>query len=192
MVMRSALVAFSEDPVERSARLDQDLGGSRDLNLRAREQHLPRGQGHLTSGAHEFAAGSTGAGVRTLPGLAQLVALLNHERLAGVRENVGATASGGVDLDEPLVLQLLEYGIDGARTRTPRVIGSLRQFLDELIAVAGLLLQEDKHGGANVTSTLAAALTAEGSPSEMTTRTSVVVTRTSVVVTRTSATAAAT
>ena len=71
----------------------------------------------------------------------------------------------GLDgLDQALVLELLERGVDRAGARLPDALGAALDLLDELVAVLRLLLEEQEHGGADVAAPGAAAATATAVP----------------------------
>ena len=172
---RLDLLALGENAVETPTCLDEDGRRARDLQRGARDEYLTRGEQHVSSGAHQFSRCATGVNVRTLPGLTQLITLIGDERTAGLGEFIGASRSIRTHRDQSFVLQLLEYRVDRARARTPRFIRALGEFLDELIAVAGLLFEEHEHRRSNVTSLSATLSAATGSTTEATARTRVTV-----------------
>src|SRR5262249_48421168 len=62
-----------------------------------------------------------------------------------------APALRGLGLDQRLVLELLQGGIDRPGARAPDAPTALADLLNDLIAVPGLLGQQRERGGADVT-----------------------------------------
>ena len=64
-------------------------------------------------------------------------------------QRVGLATLAGL-LDQPLVLELLEGGVDRAGARAPDAVGALLDLLHQAVAVAGLLGEQEEQGGADV------------------------------------------
>src|SRR4029453_18732113 len=71
-------------------------------------------------------------------------------RAALVGELEGAPSGGLVAVDEPLVLELRERGVDRARAGAPDAAAALLELLHELVAVARLLLEQEQDRRAEV------------------------------------------
>ena len=65
--------------------------------------------------------------------------------------------SDSTALDQALVLELLERGVDRAGARLPDALGAALDLLDQLVAVLRLLLEQQEQGGADVAAPGAAA-----------------------------------
>src|SRR5918998_4150543 len=159
-VLPVRLVA-GEDPVQRAARLFEDLRGLGDLRLRAGLDDLHHGGADAEHERAELADVLVAAGL--LPRGAELVGVLGDVRAAGVRELEEPAAGGLLGADESLVLELRERRVDRARARAPGAVAAGLDLLHQAVAVARLLGEQDEQGGADVT---AAGAGAEASRSE--------------------------
>jgi len=91
-----------------------------------------------------------GGGADRLPGLADLGGVFGHVGLAAGGEGEDAAAGLLLGADQPLVLELLERGVDGAGAGPPDAAAALLQLLHDLVAVARLLGEQGQDGGAHV------------------------------------------
>ena len=66
------------------------------------------------------------------------------------RELVGALALDLDGVDQALVLELLERGVDRAGARLPDALGAALDLLDQLVAVLRLLFEQEQERGADV------------------------------------------
>ena len=116
-----ARVVLGEDAVERATGVGEDLArlvgvtGGGDLHGRGADLE------HQAAHVHEAfvdAAGGRGEGI------AELLAVVVDVAAALVGELVGALALELDGVDQALVLQLLEGGVDGARAGLPQAFGA--------------------------------------------------------------------
>jgi hypothetical protein len=70
--------------------------------------------------------------------------------LAVVGECGRVAAVDPFELDEALVLELLEDGIDGAGAGRPGTVASFRDLLDQLVSVGRILGEQQESGGPDV------------------------------------------
>ncbi len=96
--------------------------------------------------APRAAAATGGVGER----VAQLVGVLRDVRGARLGERREAAPAVGRELDEPLVLEQVQGRVDRAGARAPLALAALRDLLDDLVPVHGLLGEEQQDGGADV------------------------------------------
>src|SRR3954453_20421145 len=163
VVARLAGVVLGEDLVERAAGVGEDLAslvgvaGGGDLHGRGAD---------LEHQAAEVEDALVHAARGGLERVAELLAVAGDVLAALGRELVRPLALGLGGLDQTLVLELLERGVDRAGARLPDALGAALDLLDELVAVLGLLVEEEEHRGADVTApgTPAATATAVAAP----------------------------
>src|SRR6201996_9276461 len=146
------VVIGGEDAVQRPSRVGQNLAGLLHLSGRAGLADLGGGHQDLADQLAELHLAVVDAAGHRVPGRGQLV---------GVRLGVGpaligqgerlAAAVGGLGLDQPLILELLERGVDRTRAGPPHPVGALADLLDDLVPVAGTLGQQRQRCGPDVT-----------------------------------------
>src|ERR1700761_6298587 len=146
------VVIGGEDPVQRPAGVGQDLTGLLHLSGRTGLADLRNGHQDLADQLAELHLAVVDAAGHRVPGRGQLV---------GVRLGVGpalvgegerlAAAVGGLGLDQPLILELLERGVDRTRAGPPHPVGALADLLDDLVPVAGTFGQQRQRCGPDVT-----------------------------------------
>src|SRR5205809_3193046 len=86
--------------------------------------------------------------------------------MAGIAQDIGATAVAVLDAHQPLILELRERRVDRAGTRPPNAARPLLDFLHELIAVARLLRQQEQGSRADVPPACARSVRERAGPSE--------------------------
>ena len=112
-------IVVREDPVEAAAGLGEQLLGPGDLSLVRGGGDLVGGGCDLGEQAAQLEPVLADALVGLGPGLAELLAVLLDVGLAGLGERERRAALARLGLDELLVLELLERGVDRARARAP-------------------------------------------------------------------------
>src|SRR5580700_3696437 len=117
------VVVGGEQPVQRLARVGEQLPGLRDLALGARAQDLVRGHRDLPDEtAHVPRRVAHGAG-EYVPGCPELVGMGFDVGTALVGELIGPAATFGcLGPDQPLVLELLQRRVDRARAGPPHAV----------------------------------------------------------------------
>ena len=148
-------VVLGEDGVELLASVVQHVDRSGHLVCRA-------GLADLEDRGHEAAcrlakAAHAGVALRRLFPRRRLVGSLGDRGPAGVGQAEDLLAGGLLGGDETLVGEQLEGGIDRAGAGVPRAAAARREFLDDLVAVHGLLGEQPQDGRANVAAARAAA-----------------------------------
>src|SRR5947209_5472889 len=132
--------SVGEQQVERPAGVLEDLRGGRALRIVACTGNLAGGVVQSVQRAAKVRAGRCGVivGERVAPRLS----ILGELGPAGVGE--GDELAPGVrdDGDAAFVLELVDRGVDGAGTRRPRRSSALADRLHQLVAVHGLLGEE--------------------------------------------------
>ena len=139
----AVLGAIGEEAVERAAGLVEDCGGLGHRGLVAGGADRLGRHRELTEGVPEFTAGAAAHGLARIGGRGlprrRIVSVTGDGLAAGLGQLVGLAA---VDLDrgdQALILELREGGIDRAGAGPPGAGGAGGEFLDELIAIARLL-----------------------------------------------------
>ena len=148
------LVVLGEQLVDALAGRPEDVLGALDLGGTAGLRHLPRRREHLVD---ELAQIDEVVVERLRGRLPWNRWPLGGRRATVVGEREDAPPGfGGGRLDQALVLELLERGVDGARARRPVAATALGDHLDDLVAVHRLLGEEREDGGADVAAARAA------------------------------------
>ena len=140
----------------------EDSGRLSHLGLGAGHEYLTRRHQHLTSGEQEFTRRYVGAAIGVLPGPPQLLALLIDQLASRVGERVGAPRARRVRRYETLVLELLQDRVDQAGARSPRLVRAFAELLDQLVPVAGLLLEQDENRRSNIAAALTSKVATQG------------------------------
>ena len=121
------------------------------LGIAAHLRDLDRRHRHLPDQLPQLHRVVTDAARDHVPGRADLVRVGRDVRLALRGQRVpAAPALGGLGLDQSLVLELLEGGIDRPGAGPPHSAAALADLLDDLVAVPGLLGQQRERGRADV------------------------------------------
>ena len=159
----AVLGAIGEEAVERAAGLVEDCGGLGHRGLVAGGADRLGRHRELTEGVPEFTAGAAAHGLARIGGRGlprrRIVSVTGDGLAAGLGQLVGLAA---VDLDrgdQALVLELREGGIDRARAGPPGAGGAGGEFLDELIAIARLLGDQQQRGETDIALGTASATT---------------------------------
>src|SRR5215203_828857 len=139
-----------EDPVERAAGVGEHLLRLGLLGLGARVSELEERHADLAHRAHQLPGALAHVALDGVPGRAQLVGVPLDVAAAVVCQLVLLAALAGCDPHEPLVLELLQRGVDRARARTPDAVGALLDLLHQLVAVAWLLGEQHEQRRADV------------------------------------------
>src|SRR5260221_3980781 len=147
------LVVSGEYPVQRLARIRQDLARVPHLGVGPRAHDLERGHGDLTDEVAHLDSRVSDRARHDVPGRPDLL---------WVRVNVGAallgqpvapaTAVARLGADQALVLELLQRGIDRTGARTPHAVAPLADRLDDLVAIHRLLGQQRQRRRTDVAS----------------------------------------
>ena len=146
----AGLLRLGQDPVERLARLGQDLLGLLGLLRRPRLRDLNRRRGELPDQRAQLDELARARPRRPRPTGCRALAVLVHVGAALVGQLEGAAARALVRTDQALVLELGERGVDRARAGAPGAVAAALDLLHQPVAVAGLLFEQQQHGSADV------------------------------------------
>src|SRR4051794_27326125 len=138
-----------EDQVERPSGVGQHRGGRRELGGVADPAQLVDGAHQLTDGAPQVDAVAV-AGER---GERIDVAQALDVGATGLGQRDQPPAALGADLDQALVLELRDGGVDRPRREPPAAAGAVGDRLHELVAVHRLLAEQEQQCGADVAAT---------------------------------------
>jgi hypothetical protein len=89
--------------------------------------------------SHLAAERTVGAARGVLPGGAEVVTVLLDVGTAVLGERGRVAAVDPFELDEALVLELLEHGVDGSRAGRPGIVAAFSDLLDQLVSVGRVL-----------------------------------------------------
>src|SRR5262249_43372250 len=134
-----------QDPVERAARLVQDLAGLLDLLVVPGRRDLVDGRGHLPDLAAELHTAFADLVTEACPGLAQFLPVLVEVRLAVVGQDVSLAAVVVLGADEPLVLELRQGRIYRPRARSPDALAPAFDLLHQPVTAERLLGEDQQH-----------------------------------------------
>src|SRR5690606_24817441 len=139
-----------QDEVELAARALQERDGGLRLGVGARAGDLVDRRGDRLDGCAQLTPRAPAATCRVGERVAELGRVLRDVRGARFGERRETTPAVGRELDEPLVLEQVQSRVDRARARAPLALAALGDLLDDLVAVHGLLGEEQQDGGADV------------------------------------------
>ena len=144
-------ISVGEDLVEVPAGGAEHLTRTGHLGLTAGLHDLGEREADLADQPPELLglAGGTVA-AELLPGRGPVGRALIDELAAGVGERVVLAPVLLLGADQPLVLELREGRVDRAGARAPEAAAALLDLLHDLVAVAGLLRQQQQRRGADV------------------------------------------
>ena len=144
-------VVGGEDPVQATPGIGEDLVCQGHLGVAADLRNLDRRHRDLPDQLPQLDRVVTDAAGDHVPGCADLVRVRRYVGLALRGQRVpAAPALGRLGLDQRLVLELLQGGIDRPGAGPPHAAAALADLLDDLIAVPGLLGQQRERGGADI------------------------------------------
>src|SRR5690606_13102632 len=128
----------------------QERDGGLRLGVGARAGDLVDRRGDRLDGCAQLTPRAPAATCRVGERVAELGRVLRDVRGARFGERRETTPAVGRELDEPLVLEQVQSRVDRARARAPLALAALGDLLDDLVAVHGLLGEEQQDGGADV------------------------------------------
>src|SRR6516164_3770793 len=151
-VLLGRVVIGREDRVELPPGIGADLLRLRHLRGRADLHDLHAGHRDRAEQLAQFDRVRAHAAGHVVPGRADLVGVRGHilAPLGGQRVALAA-ALRRLSLDQALILQLLEGGVDRPRAGLPDAATALGDLLDELVAVPRLLGEQRQRRGPDVT-----------------------------------------
>src|SRR5579875_3303681 len=133
---RLAIVVGRQDPVERPARVGQDLACLAHLRIAARADDLEGCHRDLADQPPHLDGGAAEGASHHVPRSAHLVRMRRHVVAAGISERVPSPpALLALGTDQALVLELLQRRIDRAGAWPPHPVTALGDLLDDLISV---------------------------------------------------------
>jgi hypothetical protein len=132
-------IVSGEYAVKLPAYVGQESACLGDLAAVSSLRHLYGGRGNLPHEVTQLEQVLPIVLGRCLPRGPELLPVLPHVGITLVGEMRYLASLGLLDPDEPLILQLLQRRIDGARTRIPESLTALRDLLDDLVPVHGTL-----------------------------------------------------
>src|SRR5215472_1496121 len=151
-VLLGGVVIGREDRVELPPGIGEDLLRLRHLRGRADLHNLHAGHRDRAEQLAQFDRVRAHAAGHVVPGRADLVGVRGHilAPLGGQRVALAA-ALRRLSLDQALVLQLLEGGVDRPWAGLPDAATALGDLLDQLVAVPRLLGEQRQRRGPDVT-----------------------------------------
>ncbi len=142
--------SLGEEAVQGAAGVGEHSARLLDLLLVPRLRDLHGGGGELPEEAAKVAASRAGLVSESGPGLPERLAMLLDVGATRLREDEALAALVRVGLDEALVLELGERGVDRAGARPPDALAAALDLLHEAVAVARLLVEQHEQGGSDV------------------------------------------